>query len=201
MHPLRVLFIAATLGVAGAIGTFGWLAYEEQSRLTAATPAQALIGGPFQAVSHTGEPVDETALEGKHTLMFFGFTFCPDICPTSLSDMAAALDQLGPAADGLQTWFVSVDPERDTPEKLGEYVTFFHPDITGVTGTLAQMDAMARTFRVYYAKVDAPDVPGGYLIDHSSIILLMGPDGQYKAHFSHGTPVETMVRQLSGYLS
>ena len=134
-------------------------------------------------------------------LVYFGYTFCPDICPTALTDMGDALGILGEAADKVTPVFITVDPDRDTPEHLKEYLKFFHPRMVGLTGTPEQTAAALKAYKVYAAK--AP-VEGGdaddYLMDHTSIIYLMGPDGAYKAHFSHGVGTEDMAKGIRKFL-
>ena len=120
-------------------------------------------------------------------LVFFGFTYCPDVCPTALQVMAAALDKLGPKAERITPVLITVDPERDTPAQLASYVKSFHPRLVGLTGTPAEIDAVAKAYRVYVKKVPDPKSTAGYTIDHSSIIYVMGPDGAYRTHFTHAT--------------
>ncbi len=143
------------------------------------------IGGPFTMTDMHGEGVTEQSYQGKYLLVFFGFTHCPAVCPTSLLSIAHALDALGGDADKVQAVFVTVDPARDTPEVLAKYVANFHPDIVALTGSDAQVEAIAQAYRVYYARVDVPDSEAGYLMDHSAAIYLMGPDGRYLTMLRH----------------
>ncbi len=160
------------------------------------------VGGPFTLVNHKGETVTEKDFLGKYMLVFFGYTYCPDVCPTALSDMAAVLDMLGEEkAQKVVPVFISVDPARDTPEHLAEYVSFFHPRTVGLTGTEEQIKAVAREYRVYYRKNDpAGNDPQDYLVDHTSIIYLMGPDGKLVTHFSHGTDPKAMAERIGQLL-
>jgi len=163
--------------------------------------AKVTIGGPFQLIDHTGKAVTDADFRGKYTLIYFGYTYCPDVCPTSLSIMADALDMLdADDLDKLVPIFISVDPDRDTPAALADFVPHFHDKMIGMTGTHEQVKAAARAFKSYYAKVNEDDPDGNYLMDHSSITYLMGPDGLYAAHFSHGTPPETMAKRLADIL-
>ncbi|MEQ8805412.1 MAG: SCO family protein [Rhodospirillales bacterium] len=167
---------------------------------TGAAP-EVKIGGPFTLTDHTGRAVTEQDFRGKAMLIFFGYTYCPDVCPTSLTEISAAMDKLGPQAAKVVPILVSVDPERDTPEVLKDYVAHFHPGIVGLTGTPEQIKQTARAYRVYYAKV--PDQGGdkdAYLMDHSSVIYLMGPDGKFLAHFSTQTDAETMAAKIKSLL-
>jgi protein SCO1/2 len=137
----------------------------------------ASVGGPIALVDQAGKPVTEKTFAGKYALIFFGYTTCPDVCPTELSTMAGALDQLGPKGDGVVPVFITVDPERDTPQVVGQYAQAFYPRMVGLTGTPEQIAQAAKAFRVYYQK--APQGDGTtYLMDHSAFIYLMGPDWQ-----------------------
>lgn len=156
---------------------------------------QAAIGGAFTMVDHNGETVTEQTFLGKHALYFFGFTFCPDVCPLTMQHVTMALTMLGEAADRIQPVFVTIDPERDTPEALNAYVKHFHPAIRALTGSPAQVEAMIKTFKVYAKKVVTEDSTD-YLMDHSSIVYVMDPQGQYVTHFSHQTKPGEMVTAL-----
>ncbi len=160
------------------------------------------IGGPFELTNQFGETVRASDFHGGYMMIFFGYTFCPDVCPTTLTTISTALDMLGDTASNVTPVFVTVDPERDTPEYLKDYLQHFHPAIQGLTGTADQIKKIAKAYGVYYAKVqesgaDAED----YLMDHTSITFLMGPDGQYKAHFSHDTGADAMAEKLTGILA
>lgn len=158
---------------------------------------QALVGGPFTLTDQTGKRVTDRDFHGKLMLVFFGFTNCPDVCPTALQVMAAALDRLGPGAERVTPVLISVDPEHDTPARLATYVASFHPRLVGLTGSPAEIDAVAKAYRVYIKKVPDPKSTAGYTIDHSSIIYVMGPDGAYKTHFTHATSPAAMAERLA----
>ena len=163
------------------------------------TTGVAAIGGPFTLVDHRGEVFTEKNLLGYHALIYFGYTFCPEICQTALSDMSASIDLLGKAAHLVRPVFITIDPARDTVAHLSEYVTYFYPRLVGLTGTPEQVKAAAKAYKVYAAKVveegaDADDED--YLVDHTPIMYLMGPDGKFKLHFSHGTDAETMAQRM-----
>jgi len=161
---------------------------------------QALVGGPFTLTDHTGKRVTDQDFRGKLLLVFFGFTNCPDVCPTALQVMAAALDKLGPNAARITPVLISVDPAHDTPAVLATYVASFHPRLVGLTGSQAEIDAVAKAYRVYIKKVPDPKSTAGYTIDHSSIIYVIGPDGAYRSHFTHATSPDVMAERLSGLL-
>lgn len=164
------------------------------------TFGQALVGGPFTLTDHTGKRVSDADFRGRFTLVFFGFTFCPDVCPSALQIMAAALDKLGPKAERVVPVLITLDPERDTPTQLATYVKSFHPRLVGLTGTEAEIEAVAKAYRVYFKKVADPKSTAGYTIDHTSIIYLMGPDGSYRAHFTHGASADAMAERLAKLL-
>lgn len=140
------------------------------------------IGGPFRLVDQDGRRVTEADFRGRPFLVFFGFTHCPDICPTALFEMSEVLRRLGPDAEKTAVLFVSVDPERDTPEKLKEYLSSFHPRIVGLTGSPQEIADVEKAYRVYAKKV--PLEGGGYTMDHSAIVYLMDKDGRFVAPFN-----------------
>jgi protein SCO1/2 len=151
---------------------------------------EALIGGPFQLVDQDGKVVDQTLLDGKWTAVFFGYTYCPDVCPTTLQTLAAAQQKLGARAKDLQVVFVSVDPERDTPAQIKAYLAApaFPKGTIGLTGSAAQVAAAAKAYRVYYQKQGTGE---GYTLNHSSIVYLMNPKGKFDRVVSESqTPAE-----------
>lgn len=169
MKKLRtILWAAAALAVVAFAGVF-WFTSGPQS------PS---IGGPFRLKDQNGQMIESAQLKGKPYAIFFGFTHCPEICPTTMVDMAALLAKLGPAAKDFKVYFVSVDPERDTPEKLRSYLASFEPHVIGLTGTPDEIAAIAKSFRVYYRKV--PTEGGDYTMDHSAFVYLMGKDGGFR---------------------
>lgn len=160
------------------------------------TTGEALIGGPFTLVNHEGRTVSEADYADRYKLFYFGFTFCPDVCPMALQIMAAALDALGPDADKIYPLFVSVDPERDTFEAMGPYVEQFHDRMIGLTGTPEQIAAVTKAYRVYARKVSDPGSSAAYTMDHSSVFYLMSPEGDYVTHFTHVTDPEEMAQEI-----
>ncbi|HWQ85904.1 SCO family protein [Brevundimonas sp.] len=145
---------------------------------------EATIGGPFQLVNQEGQAVDQTMLDGKWSLVFFGFTWCPDFCPTTLTMLEATKRQLGERAKDVQIVFVSVDPERDTPQALKDYLSSdgFPQGVIGLTGTPEQVKAAADAYRAYYQKVGEGE---GYTMNHSLTVYLMGPDGRFRTALAH----------------
>jgi len=149
------------------------------------------VGGPFELIDHTGKRRTDAEFLGKLLLIYFGFTYCPDICPTDLQAIGLALDQLGGAADAVQPLFITLDPDRDTPQHLADYVPSFHPRLIGLSGDGTSIRKAARAYKVYYAKV--PMKNSDYTIDHSGFIYLMDRAGQYIGFFPPGTPPARMA--------
>jgi len=161
---------------------------------------KALVGGPFTLVDPTGKPVTDQDFRGRYMLIFFGYTHCPDICPAELQVMAAALDQLGPKAAKVVPIFITLDPERDTPEAVGAYVKNFGPNIVGLTGSTEAVAAAAKAYRVSFSKFQDENSGTNYTIDHSALAYLMGTDGEYITHIPYGTSVAQMLDTLNRYL-
>jgi cytochrome oxidase Cu insertion factor (SCO1/SenC/PrrC family) len=160
---------------------------------------RALIGGPFELVDHAGKAVNDKSWPGQRLLVFFGYASCPDVCPTELQTVAVALDALGDDAAGVQPLFITIDPERDTPAAMADYVTAFHPRIVGLTGTDEQIRAAAKVYRAYFAKGKV-DADGEYFMDHSSFVYLMHPDGHYLTHFGPNTDPKVMAEKIAEHL-
>ncbi len=137
------------------------------------------IGGPFTLEDGAGKTVTDKTFRGKYLLVYFGYTFCPDVCPTTLNDVAQAMDKLGGKADRVQPVFITVDPARDTASVVQKYAAAFSPRLEGLTGTADQIATVAHEYRVYYAPHKTGPNPGDYTMDHSSILYLMNPDGQF----------------------
>ena len=195
-----VVLTGLAVGAVAALAVFP----EARARLMPAAGVkvmgQALIGGPFTLTDHTGKRVTDQDFRGRTMLVFFGFTLCPDVCPSALQVVSAALDKLGPKADRFVPVFISVDPEHDTPAQLASYVQSFHQRLVGLTGTPAEIEAVVKAYRVYVRKVSDPKSTAGYTIDHTSLIYVMGPDGAYRTHFAHTTNADAMAERLSKLL-
>ena len=198
--PPRFLLIAAILAglVIIGTGTFLVLALRDTPRGAAGTALASAIGGPFQLVDQNGKTVTDTDLKGKWSLIYFGYTHCPDACPTALNDISIALSELGPKRDAVRPVFITVDPERDTPETLKAYVTSFDAPILALTGTAEQVAKAAKGYRVYYAK--HPEAGGDYSMDHSSVIYVMDPQGRFTASFTHESAPEQISERLKKLL-
>lgn len=154
----------------------------------------ANIGGPFQLTDHTGKTVTEKDFLGKPTAMFFGFTHCPDVCPTTLYEMTTWLEDLGDDADKLNIAFVTVDPERDTPDLMADYISAFDPHISALTGTPEQVEKIVKAYKVYRRKVEQED--GEYTMDHTATIYLMDADGQFTGTIAYGESEDIAMEKL-----
>ncbi len=189
--------LAALLAAALAWFAFGWQPELPETPLPrAAAPA----GGDFVLQSAAG-PVDLRSFRGRLTLIYFGYTFCPDVCPTSLAATSEGLKRLTPdEAARVAMLFVSVDPERDTPARLKEYAEFFHPGMVGVTGQPDELAAIARRYGAFYARQAVATAGEGYVVDHTSDTYVVGPDGRLLGKIGHATPPDEVVTILRNYL-
>ena len=150
------------------------------------------VGGPFTLVDTEGRTVTDATFRGRWLLVYFGYTFCPDVCPTELQTIANALDALGPDAAKIAPIFITIDPARDTPATLAGYVKLFHERLIGLTGSDAQIAAVTRAYRVYSARAERKDTTQ-YLMDHSSFLYLMGPDGNLRALYRPGMSAQELA--------
>lgn len=185
----------ALLATAAVLGAVVLIADRLSPQKAEQGQGRAAIGGPFSLTDHTGQAVTQDILKGKVSLVYFGYSFCPDICPTDLQLIGQALDQLSAGElASTQALFVSIDPERDTAEQLAGYVSLFHPSLRGLTGTPEQIAEAARSYRAYYKKVSAEEAgTTDYLMDHSAFIYLMDRNGDFVRVFGHGVNPAEMV--------
>ncbi len=195
---LIVMSVAAILIGARLLLWGGGHVHEDH---TAQSEAPVAIGGPFALVDGDGKDVTDQDYRGKLMLVYFGYTFCPDVCPTELGLVAKALDALTPEQrEKVAPLFINVDPERDTPQVMKTYTAAFHPQIVGLTGTPEQVETAKKAYKIYAAKV-----PGGdekiYSMDHSSVLYLMGTDGGFLAHFNRNATLDQIVEDLRRRLS
>ncbi|MEP7173184.1 MAG: SCO family protein [Aestuariivirga sp.] len=193
--PSRFQLVFAILALSVAViiaGATFYISYLPHNPIGSGT---ALVGGPFTLTDQNGRKVTEKDFLGKYMLVFFGYTYCPDVCPTELQVMSAALDSLGAKADAIQPVFISVDPERDTPEILKQYVGNFHPRLMGLTGTPAEIVSVAKTYRVFFSKVENSG-SDTYLMDHSTIMYLMDPQGRFLKHFTYTNDAAALAKGL-----
>ncbi|GLK74151.1 SCO family protein [Ancylobacter dichloromethanicus] len=196
MSNRRVLLLLAAFVVGAVVIVASALALLPQGAGTVSN--QVAIGGPFELVDQDGQKVTQETFAGAPALVFFGFTHCPDICPTSLFEMSQLFEALGPDARKVTGLFITVDPERDTPEVMKSYLGSFHPSIQGLSGTPEQIAAVIKAYRVYAKKVPTQD--GDYTMDHTAIVYLMGKDGQFVAPFNLKRPPDEAAAELRRYL-
>jgi cytochrome oxidase Cu insertion factor (SCO1/SenC/PrrC family) len=189
----RLILVAAGLAIALALVISAASLYRQLSERDSGL--QATIGGPFELVSSTGERVSDTRFRGHHMLVYFGYTFCPDVCPTELATMSQALDLLGDSAQEVQPVFITIDPARDTPAVLADYRQHFNPALTMLTGSEQEIAAVAKAYKVYYARAGDPG-DESYLMDHSSFVYLMDRDGHYVTHFGPDVGPEEMAKRI-----
>jgi protein SCO1/2 len=161
------------------------------------------IGGPFELIDHTGAPFTDRDLRGRPFIVFFGFTFCPDACPLALTKVAIALDSLGADADRFQTVFISIDPERDTPEQLALYTqgNGFPRNLIGLTGSPEAIAAVAQAYRVHYKKIESEETTAGYLMEHSTVLYLMDARGRFAGVFTHASTPDEIAEGLRQHLA
>ena len=191
--------IAIALGTIAGIGV-AMLVLSQTPGVTppsVTTSGKALIGGPFSLVDGSGKRVTEKDFAGRPMVVFFGFTNCPDVCPSGLQVLGAALDRAGDKAKAVAPLFVTVDPERDTTEKIGAYVKSFHPGIIGLTGSNEEIAAVVKAYRVYAVKVPSADDPSRYNVDHSSFFYLMDSGGKYVKHFPHTADADELAKAIA----
>ena len=183
-----LLFAGACIVIAVALAIVTLVVVSGRERAAGgemAATGQPLVGGDFQLVDQEGRPVDQTILNGKWSLVFFGFTYCPEFCPTTLAEMAAVQQQLGEQARDLQMVFISIDPERDTPQALKDYLSSdgFPKGTVGLTGTPEQVAQAARAYRAFYQKVGEGE---GYTMNHALTVYVIGPDGKFRTTLGYG---------------
>jgi cytochrome oxidase Cu insertion factor (SCO1/SenC/PrrC family) len=200
-RPPRFAVIAIVLAglLVVAAGALLALAVRETPRGAAGTALASAIGGPFHLIDQNGKPVSDADLKGKWQLVFFGYTHCPDTCPTALNEIALALDQLGVKRDEVEIVFITVDPERDTPEVMKAYVQSFDAPIIALTGSPDAVAQAAKAYRVYYAKHPRGD--GEYDMDHSAVIYVMNPEGRFTATFTPDSTADAIAQRLQKLIS
>lgn len=189
---LRMVFLAL-IGLAAATAITAIMLL---TQATGSAPSKARIGGPFSLVNQDGKRVTEADFRGRFLVLFFGFTNCPDVCPTTFQLIADALKAAPETAEKLNVALISVDPERDTPEALKQYVRYFDPRFQGLTGTPEEIGKMLKAYGVYAEKVPLKDSALGYTMDHSAFIYLYGPDGDFITLFDPGLSPDELAAKL-----
>ncbi|MCI5074228.1 SCO family protein [Oricola sp.] len=182
--------IAALIVVLGATGA--WLGYEIYRQ--SATDAGEAYGVAFNLVDQDGDPISEQAFRGNPTVLFFGFTHCPEICPTTLYELSSWFGELGDDGADIKAYFVSIDPERDTPDILGDYISNVTDRVRGITGDPDAVRDMARGFNIYFKRVDLDD--GDYTMDHTASILLLDSEGRFRKTIAWGENTDTALQKL-----
>jgi protein SCO1 len=193
---VAIVFAGVLVIAAGVLLT---LALRETPRGAAGTALASAIGGQFQLIDQNGKPFSDADLKGKWHLVFFGYTHCPDACPTALNEMSLALDRLGIKRDEIGVVFITVDPERDTPDVMKSYVQSFDAPIVALTGSPAAVAQAAKAYRVFYAK--HPRADGDYDMDHSAVIYVMNPEGRFTATFTPDSSADAIVQRLQKLVS
>ncbi len=180
-----------------SFGVLGVIAYQFIHR---ETPVSIALGGPFELTHHTGKTVTDESYRGRYMLVYFGFTNCPAVCPGSLLQMTNILRRLeetdAEAAKQVTPVFVSVDPERDTPQVIADYISHFHERFEGLTGTQAQLADLVRSYGSYFSYSPLEDGSDDYTVNHSSFLYLVGPNGQYLTHFTTGEPSDQIIERI-----
>ncbi len=184
-----VIFLGVFMFATGNLGSGG-----------SGAPGASAIGGPFQLIDQDGKPITDQDMKGKPFLVFFGFTHCPDVCPTTLFEVSELMRALGKDADRTAALFISVDPERDTPAKMKDYLSSFDPRVRGATGSRPAVEAAEKAYRVYAKKVPSDKVKDDYSMDHTALVYLMDKQGRFVAPFSLKRPPAEAAAELRKYL-
>jgi len=182
----------------GGLALFAVAVFVFTGRTPGSMTLQSAIGGPFKLVDQNAKPITDQDMKGKPFLVFFGFTHCPDVCPTTLFEISEVLRALGPQAKDIRALFISVDPERDTPAVLKDYLSSFDPHLIGVTGDAAAIASVEKAYRVYAKKV--PLEGGGYTMDHTALVYLMDKEGHFVTPFNLKRRPQEAAAELKRYL-
>jgi protein SCO1/2 len=196
-RSFRVLPVLGAF-LCGLVLVFGAIIHISGRSPSAIGPAIAAVGGPFHLEDQNGKPVSDEAMKGRPFLVFFGFAHCPDVCPTTLFEMSEVIRQLGKDADRIGALFITVDPERDTPAVLKDYLSSFDPHLRGLSGDPAAINAAIKAYRVYAKKI--PLEGGDYTMDHTAVVYLMDKDGHFVAPFNLKRSPEAAAAELRRYL-
>jgi protein SCO1/2 len=199
---MKAIRIAAWLAVAAVIVAAGaaYVLRPNLGALPGSLPMAASIGGPFELTTHEGRRLSNADLKGAPFALFFGFTHCPDVCPTTLLELSNVIKELGPDADRMRYLFVSVDPKRDTPDLLKLYLSNFDPRIVGLTGTPAEIAAVAKAYRAIYEKVPGKD-GSSYTFNHTALVYLMDRDGRFAGTLNYQEPEDVQLKKLRRLVS
>jgi cytochrome oxidase Cu insertion factor (SCO1/SenC/PrrC family) len=194
--------VAALFVLIGIVGCSGQSPAAQSDQERAAAQAmddlmygRGIIGGPFTLTDQSGHRRSDTEFRGKLLIVYFGYTYCPDICPTDLQQIGLAVDRLGAAGAAVQPLFITIDPDRDTPAVLAQYVPSFHPKLLGLTGSPEEVAAVAREYKVVFTKYQPPE-GGPYLIDHTGFTYIVDASGKYRGFFPPGTAEDRMREMI-----
>ncbi len=203
MSQKSFIIIIIAIALLAAVNIYVYLAKQpaiatQAQKTQVKSSGEALIGGAFTLTSHKGKTTTDKDFHGKLLLVYFGFSNCPAICPTDLNNLSHVLNELGSDTEKIEAIFITVDPERDTVERLVEYMESFHENIIALTGSREQIDTAMQTYRVFASKVENEGMEG-YMMDHSTFTYLMGKDGKYLTHFSHNTDAKEIVAKIREY--
>ena len=193
---MKTLRLMLWIGVAVLAAVVSYAFVSQNSKPDQTQQAVQPLGAPFNLVDHEGKSITRDDLLGRHHAIFFGFTNCPDICPTTLLEVASWMKDLGQDGNKLDFYFFTVDPERDNPEVMKDYVTAFDPRITGVTGDPDEMSKTLSAYKIYSKKVDLGDGDGDYTMDHSAFVMMFKSDGSFKGTISFGENDEIALEKL-----
>jgi protein SCO1/2 len=201
MFRNRQMLIPYLLLVAALAGVLLWHQSKDPSEGLGrvVSTGTTMVGGDFTLTDHTGRKVSSTEFRGRYLLIYFGFTMCPDVCPTTLAVMADALDKMGDTRKKIVPILITIDPERDTPKVMAQYVKSFGDDFIGFTGSVAEIEAVKKLYKVYGAKKALDEdkgLAGGYGMDHSSVMYLMGPDGKLVSYYDELIPADKLEAEL-----
>ena len=189
--PTRIWIVILAAAII-SVGLFSYKVFDSQSNKS----NEAKFGAPFQLIDNKGKPITQKAFEGHPSAVFFGFTHCPEVCPTTLFELASWLEELGEDGKTIQAFFISVDPERDTPQLMNDYVTNFSDRIIGITGDKDEVFKLAKSWFVYWKKVPTEDGDGDYSIDHTASIFLIDANGKFKGTIAYGEASDIAVEKL-----
>ena len=200
MSPKLRITLLTSIGLLALVLGYLVAAITRPSPPSNQTVQTLALDGRFNLIDEIGQPVTQDSYLGRFKLVYFGFTYCPDVCPMQLEVVSRALDIANISPEKLMTLFITLDPERDTAEDLAIYTDNFHENITGLTGSVSQIQQAAKAYKVYFQKFADAETTGGYTVDHSSIVFLMGPDNNYRQHFTYRDSAEDIAGKITSII-
>jgi cytochrome oxidase Cu insertion factor (SCO1/SenC/PrrC family) len=199
LHTLRISLALACILFSASVAANEAAEPSPTELIEGLISGRAPVGGPFELTDQAGRRRTDADFRGKLVVLYFGYTYCPDVCPTELQSISLALDKLGATAESVQPLFITVDPERDTPARLADFVSSFHPRLTGLTGSLADIRKTAIAYRTFFVK-NSTSPPGDYSVDHTGFIYLVGKDGRYLGFLPPGSTPDTIADAIRARL-